>query len=358
MNTPRNTLCLVSTLLGAALASMAPNQARACSEPFPSLQFDGSSPAEGAQDAVLSAPIAVYAAAFDGPFVDETTFEFFVSGADGTDVPGAVSIDTFSGSQVLVLFQPDAPLAAGARYDVRIPFDGSWSWEEGEYTFSFTTGSGELPPNDRITVDDVRTETSELQRFGDCLSEDDFDSCGGCFERELLSTERIFTATAKVYRAGQRQVLLLRSGLGATPAEAEAVRARSTFALLGLSPAVEVRAGTGFESVWGGSEACVAVEVTDLSGARVAASTKCIAAPDFGTVDPVPPTPVDPLEPDVNEPGTPDGPSSPSTSSSKSDGGCQAAPGSTTVFPREALLLLALLAARRPCRKRARAHSR
>lgn len=326
--TPKILSCVM-----AASALVRSTPAEACSEEPPVTEVLGTTPLNDAVDVSVEAPFVFHLAGDEVPFLAVEALPFTMQSADGSPVAGSLSLQTFSGpgNSGLLVFQPDEPLSPHTEYHVSLSLEDPWTGEPVEEARRYTTGAGPSRA-DRLSLRSVVGEIRVEQRMGDCIDDEEgFDSCGGCFEREVLGEDEVFRATATLARDGQSQALIARTGLGVSAEEANAVRDRAAYLIVPPGSEVLLFTPPAARSVWGAATACAAVEVADLDGRTVTSDVRCVDIPEWNT--PAPETPDDPPAVD------PDEAPAPAASDDASGGGCQAAPGRAT----DPLLLLPLL---------------
>ncbi|MEZ4435974.1 MAG: hypothetical protein R3F65_26555 [bacterium] len=268
----------VASLLALCAILALPRAAMACSLPDQSWSFLGFGPLDA--DGAVTVPV-------DGPLVingwsDASTPHIELAAgtvvtvvdAAGAPVPGAVvalpAPNDFG-------WFPDAPLVVGATYRVAAVEQagvGDWMIEEPSAFVAIApvaAGAATVLPGALSTYD------AELQ--GECL-DDGFASCFGCERRAVVGQERRWRISAR-YTTGAGLFAAhrgVRAALGADPAEALAIVARTPIAF-GANGEGEVVLEGGAVAAWPAAEGCIAVEVHEAGSGLIAQDVFCEPVP-------------------------------------------------------------------------------
>ncbi|MCA9539581.1 MAG: hypothetical protein KC620_11875 [Myxococcales bacterium] len=320
------------SLLTIAVALMAWANAQACLPPERGVFVSATSPIDGATDVPVDQPILVVLTSHDGRLdADALADRVTLLGPEGTAVPGVVTPVEgmrFGPGLGVLRFWPDAPLARTAGHTLRVIEENPWSGEAITRDFAFATGKRSYAVG-RAEVAEMPIEPFVMNFGSGCLP-DEIDSCGGCLQQEVDHSVDAFEVVVVVDMADDNHGLFLtRSALGATEAEARAIRARTPSILQIANAELRLDTGHGEVPTWQSNQACASVEVRDLAGNLWLDETRCATLPEA-----LAPPPEDEVDlPGDLEPGHGDG------------GGCSAAPGGAPSA--KALLVLLGLCRRR-----------
>jgi hypothetical protein len=272
----------LSLPLLAALATLpvvaSPDPARACSPPPSGWNFEGVGPDDGDSPRVPSdGPLLINGEAFTPVDFTDIAASLLVEVRDADDQPVPGSLELLAAPGDFGWF-PDQTLSATGTYRFTLKRHPDAMVDVWLPEVDGTLTIVEPPPPASASILAAEVVAYDADVHGPCRDEDIVDSCGGCAP-EVLGTERRWHIKARydISTGLFARFRGIRTAVGADPAEAYAILDRTP--LQSLWGADEAAQEGGRVEDWPSHQACIAVEIHDVTSGLLVRDAVCDAVP-------------------------------------------------------------------------------